>query len=303
MSKKVTVRPLALATCCDHHARVRLGSQKQSEEKLMPRNAPVIGLVLGTQTGIDICIMDTVDAVYTVSGTNNEHVALDREAAEMKVELASKIAPNIELLGWYTFGTRVTDAHLEIQNWIRELNVASILMLVDPNPKPDSKVLPLIVYDSELHFVEDVPQSIFVELPFNMDAPEAERIAVEQVMKSTPSDGVTPMEIQSQAMVTSLKKLVDELEEITSRMKAGTMNSPFALRSIAKICNQMDGVYSTDFESKFSSDMETSLMFSSLAGITDMMSMTCGTAQKIAQLNKESSSMYHLGVRKGMDFI
>jgi len=58
------------------------------------------------------------------------------------------------------------------------------------NPVAESgKDLPLLLYESELHMVNDSPTIIFVNVPFRLETAQAERISVEHVVKATPTDG------------------------------------------------------------------------------------------------------------------
>ena len=56
----IRVHPLAIASICDHHTRVTQGGS------IFQKDAPVVGLLFGTQKGLVVDIVDATDAIYTV---------------------------------------------------------------------------------------------------------------------------------------------------------------------------------------------------------------------------------------------
>jgi len=58
--KRIFVHPLAIASICDHHTRVAMGGS------LFKPTDPAIGLLFGTQTGLDVEIIDATDAIYSM---------------------------------------------------------------------------------------------------------------------------------------------------------------------------------------------------------------------------------------------
>jgi hypothetical protein len=67
--KRIFMHPLAIASICDHHTRVAMGGS------LFKPTDPAIGLLFGTQSGLDVEIIDATDAIYSIS--NSGEIVLD----------------------------------------------------------------------------------------------------------------------------------------------------------------------------------------------------------------------------------
>jgi COP9 signalosome complex subunit 6 len=54
---------------------------------------------------------------------------------------------------------------------------------------PATRDLPVTMYESELHIVNEQPTLLFVKVPYKIETGEAERIAVDHVAKISPTGG------------------------------------------------------------------------------------------------------------------
>lgn len=55
--------------------------------------------------------------------------------------------------------------------------------------KKTTKELPIVIYESELHMIDENPTNLFVKVPYKIETGEAERLAVDHVAKITPTGG------------------------------------------------------------------------------------------------------------------
>lgn len=79
------------------------------------------------------------------------------------------------------------------------------LLLKDEDLKEESKV-PVAIYDSEVHVVEDTPTRTFVNVPYTIKTMEVEQIAMDYIAKIKPdTDNVTT------CMVLSIYAVVKKL--------------------------------------------------------------------------------------------
>ena len=60
-AKIIKMHPLSIASICDHYTRVNSGGSR------LKKNDPVVGLLFGTQNGLNVDIIDASDAIYEVS--------------------------------------------------------------------------------------------------------------------------------------------------------------------------------------------------------------------------------------------
>lgn len=66
-----------------------------------------------------------------------------------------------------------------------EVNESPLYLLLDTAAcvKATTKELPISIYESELHVINDQPTHLFVKLSYKIETGEAERIAVDHVAK------------------------------------------------------------------------------------------------------------------------
>jgi len=279
--KKYGVHPLVIASCCDHYVRDKMcGTVLETA---------AIGFIFGHNLNSSgISISDAVDAVYTVKEDGS--ISLDESIAERKKKLWIEVDPTIELLGWYAFGRETNLHHMEIHKSMMNLCVAPIFLLLDPEPSPDMRTLPLHIFDAKLHIVDDAPCYIFVEVEFLLVSSQSERIAVDQVVKSSPSDGATTMESQSSVMVASLQNLTSSIKSMYSKVCQVGQNTedlrPCFLRAIHKLCNQFDAVDSRGFQNRHDSVIANASLVTSLAAMTSLVNANHDAAVKMTTVHK-----------------
>mmetsp|Transcript_52 Transcript_52/g.63 ORF Transcript_52/g.63 Transcript_52/m.63 type:complete len:306 (-) Transcript_52:403-1320(-) len=284
-SKKVGLHPLAIASICDHYTRVAAGGSK------MPSNSPVIGLLFGVQNGLDISIIDASDAIYEVVGGV---VVLNSVEIEKKKVLMTAVFTTYELLGWYTLtdGSQVLPVHMSIHRDMMAFNEAPLFLLMNHAPQPDAKQLPLSIYEAEMHIIQDIPTQIFVDIAFKLETAQAERVAVDQITKLTPTEGVSTLEVQNQSLTTSLRILEKKIAVITNLLKGmqeGSIPMDHNLvRKANKIYQQLPAIDSGKFQGQFLNELVDTLMMthlssstkttSNLTELTDIYSMLYGSS-------------------------
>lgn len=135
-TRNIGLHPLAISSVCDHNTRVIVGGTK------LLNSAPVIGLLFGIQSGLDISIIDATDAIYeAIPCDDGWEVLLKTEEIEKKRQLWTAVYTSYELLGWYAVGSEVNRQHMNIHMAMKAFNEAPIFMLMNPNPDPQAKQL------------------------------------------------------------------------------------------------------------------------------------------------------------------
>eukprot|EP00596_Hydrurales_sp_CCMP1899_P002542 CAMPEP_0119035040 /NCGR_PEP_ID=MMETSP1177-20130426/2023_1 /TAXON_ID=2985 /ORGANISM="Ochromonas sp, Strain CCMP1899" /LENGTH=263 /DNA_ID=CAMNT_0006992919 /DNA_START=363 /DNA_END=1154 /DNA_ORIENTATION=- len=257
----------------------------------MPSNSPVIGLLFGVQNGLDISIIDASDAIYEVVGGV---VVLNSVEIEKKKVLMTAVFTTYELLGWYTLtdGSQVLPVHMSIHRDMMAFNEAPLFLLMNHAPQPDAKQLPLSIYEAEMHIIQDIPTQIFVDIAFKLETAQAERVAVDQITKLTPTEGVSTLEVQNQSLTTSLRILEKKIAVITNLLKGmqeGSIPMDHNLvRKANKIYQQLPAIDSGKFQGQFLNELVDTLMMthlssstkttSNLTELTDIYSMLYGSS-------------------------
>jgi Maintenance of mitochondrial structure and function len=260
----------------------------------MASDSPVIGLLFGIQNGLDISIIDATDAIYEVVGGE---VVLNSPEIEKKKRLFTAVYASYELLGWYTLskGNKVLPVHMSIHRDMMAFNEAPLFLLMNHAPEPDAKQLPLSIHEAEMHIINDSPTQIFVDIPFKLETAQAERVAVDQITKATPTEGVSTLEVQNQSLTTSLRILESKIAVITELVKGmqeGTIPVDHGLlRKANKIYQQLPAIDSGKFQGQFLNELVDTLMMTYLSSSTK-------TTSTLAELTETYSLVYNSSARR-----
>lgn len=266
---------LAIASVCDHYTRTSMGGTK-----FAPTD-PVIGFLFGVQSGLEISIIDATEAVYEMV---DGRAVLNAAKVGEKRELWTKVFANHELLGWYTVGGTEPESWCNaLHREIMELNEAPLFLLMNRAPDPNGKQLPLSVYEME----STMSTHVFASLAFQLETTQVERIAVDQITKVVPTDGVSTLEVMNQTVTTSLRTLEENIDVLVAALqtieKQGGPKEAVdyeILRRAAKLCQQLPAVDSRHFHASFSNEITDCMMvtylgastktFSSLSDLSDL---------------------------------
>jgi Maintenance of mitochondrial structure and function len=262
----------------------------------MASDSPVIGLLFGVQNGLDISIIDAADAIYDVVGGE---VVLNSPEIQKKKKLFTAVYASYELLGWYTLtkGNTVNLSHMTIHRDMMAFNEAPLFLLMNYAPEPDAKQLPLSIYEAEMHIINDAPRQIFVDIAFKLETAQAERVAVDQITKATPTEGVSTLEVQNQSLTTSLRILeakIGIIGQLVLGMHDGKIPMDHSLlRKANKIYQQLPAIDSGNFEGQFLNELVDTLMMTYLSSSTK-------TSSTLNELTETYSLVYAASSRRQM---
>lgn len=261
-AKRVSVHPLCIATICDHFTRVSVGGSR------LPRDSPVVGLLFGVQTDLEISIHDASDANYTVE---KGMIHVNKVDVERSRALLTAVYPNYELLGWYALGNEPTPIHMAVHSTMMPFNESPLFLLMNNTPQIANQ-LPLTIFESEVHLVGEVPTPCFVELQFKLATHQAERVAVDQVTKISSVDGASAVEVQNQSITVSLNTFKGKLDFLIFVLKCMKQERVPVdcdlLRKASKICQQLPVVGATDFQESFIHDLSESFLITYMSAVT-----------------------------------
>lgn len=249
----------------------------------------MLGLLFGVQVGDEISVLDSAEAAYEVS-KNGDAVAIPAEI-EKRIRLWTAVYASYKLVGWYTIGSEVKQQHLSFHNVIEGFasNPLFVLFNAETSTFAHTDRLPLNVFRMELKDASKV----FVDTAFQVETSTVEKVALDQIMKSTPNAGLTPLEAQNQTLLSSINTLNKKVQCIVRYLegvKAGTIPvDPVLLRKAAKICNMLPTVDSSEFEHTFNSEISDALMTSYLSAVT----------KTLHSMNEVTDSYVSLFARRG----
>ena len=230
---------------------------------------PVIGLLFGVQNGLEVSVIDATEAVYEMV---NGRAVLNAAKVLEKRELWTKVYANHELLGWYTVGGTEPEPWCQAMHQeMMTFNEAPLFLLMNRAPDPNGKQLPLTVYEME----STTSTHLFASMAFQLETTQVERIAVDQITKVVPTDGISTLEVLNQTLITSLRTLEEKIDVLVAALQViQAQGGPVEpkdyelLRRAAKICQQLPAIDSRNFQASFNNEISDCIMVSYLGAST-----------------------------------
>ncbi|GBF99695.1 COP9 signalosome subunit 6 [Raphidocelis subcapitata] len=221
------LHPLVMINVSDHHTRVKANAPPGAAA------APVMGCLLGSQSGRTVDINNSFEIDYTLQ---DGRVVINEAFLTRKQEQYKQVFPKVDVLGWYVTGAAVEDTHMQIHKRIAEINEAPVLLLLNPAVTPGRRDLPLELYETELHVTGDRGAHFsFVRANFAVETSDAERIAVDQVAKILPGGKATGSEqltahlMGLHSAIKMLQQQLVTLQQLMARVNSGEVAYPHAL--------------------------------------------------------------------------
>lgn len=179
----IHLHPLAITTICECETKLR-----KAGTNLSP-NAPLVGLLFGTFDENDsphIHIHYAMEAIYQYE---QEHLPVLNfpKIAERK-SLWCTVNPSHHLIGWFSSDSAIQSWHSSLHQQI----IASLLfhrepvfLLMNPEFNANTRALPIKIH----HMVTEDSSSKFIINKFQLEGLLAEKVALDEVVKSVPSHG------------------------------------------------------------------------------------------------------------------
>mmetsp|Transcript_20652 Transcript_20652/g.25044 ORF Transcript_20652/g.25044 Transcript_20652/m.25044 type:complete len:170 (-) Transcript_20652:11-520(-) len=158
--RTVYLHPLVILNISDHFTRSLSFDRNR-------KNRKVYGALFGVQSGLTAHIYDSFELIYDPA--NN---ALDMDHLNTKRNQYSQVFPDYELLGWYATGQDPSEADMIFHKKICEVNESPLFLMFDPNVSAGTKELPVSLYESVLHMINEVPTMIFVLIDYKIETAE-----------------------------------------------------------------------------------------------------------------------------------
>jgi len=165
------IHPLALLNITDHFTRIKVQSTSQWDQY------KVIGILLGSQSGRKITISNSFELKININcpneTTQNLSVIIDEPYLESKQDHLRQIFPDLDAIGWYSFGSYPTILECELQQKYIQTRIDSPLYLqfqvqnlinenIEFHPTLNNRTdLPLVIYEP----FYDGNKNIFIEIP------------------------------------------------------------------------------------------------------------------------------------------
>ena len=200
-------------------------------------DSPIIGLLFGFEDSSSLSILDAQEIEYSYSplqssnvpfgGGSREEQKQFHENIQTKIELHKMVFPTHKVVGWYRVTNNAngpTSNDLTITNGpMLRLSENPIFLLMNASEtlgastEDEEDELPVSIYET---LVNNTGQAAFVNMEFQLETFEPERIAVEKVLKTQPS--------------TTNTKAMDSSSKTSTKTSATTMDDDKQNSSLAQ---------------------------------------------------------------------
>lgn len=206
----VAVHPLVLLSVVDHYNRVAKHTKKRA-----------VGVVLGERRKGRIEATNSFALPFEEDEKNPEIWFLDHSYLENMFRMFKKVNAKEKIIGWYHTGPRLRESDMNIHSLISEYCEGKTPTLVICEVKPKDVGLPVHAYMAVDEVREDErSQKVFMNLPTEVGATEAEEIGVEHLLRDVKDATVSSLSSQIGEMVTGLRGLRMRLLEIQTYLEA-----------------------------------------------------------------------------------
>eukprot|EP01129_Flabellula_baltica_P001991 TRINITY_DN11871_c0_g1_i1.p1 TRINITY_DN11871_c0_g1~~TRINITY_DN11871_c0_g1_i1.p1 ORF type:complete len:305 (+),score=62.89 TRINITY_DN11871_c0_g1_i1:39-917(+) len=257
---EISLHPLVIINISDHYTREKVNKKED--------NTRVYGALLGVQKGRHVEIFNSF--AFLLHGTDGSR-KIDVNYFEEKISQFQKVYEDYELLGWYTTGS-VQPGDMEVHQQIMEFNEAPLLLMLDPNPDPNSRELPISILETELRLTDNEPVLEFAKVAYSIETTDAERIAVDHVANASdtsPESMLISYLMNIYKAINMLNSRVATIMKFVEMQKNGTLPMDLRiLRRVKALCQMLPVVDSIEFQQDFLNEYNDTLLVTYLATIT-----------------------------------
>ncbi|GAA5868254.1 hypothetical protein JCM8547_002294 [Rhodosporidiobolus lusitaniae] len=258
---RVTLHPTPILAISEHHLRISLATSNPA--------ARVFGALLGSQQGRDVDIFNSFEIVVKPDKEDGTgELKVDHGYFVTRRDQFKQVFPTFDFLGWYSVGSAPTAEDTALHQQFLEYNETPLFLQLSPpslssqpptsssssSTSPSSsggKDLPVQIYESTIELVSDVPTSVFVPTPYEVETGEAERVAVDHVSKPSQFEGgeeggASSLIAALSTQRSALSMLHDRVSVILTYLRSASSGTakkdPETLRQIAALVASLPGI-------------------------------------------------------------
>ncbi|CAL8469453.1 g8994 [Coccomyxa elongata] len=202
--ESAVVHPLVLLSVVDHYNRVARDTKKR-----------VVGLLLGEHSKGRVDITNSFAVPYEEDDRDPSIWFLDHSYLESMFQMFKKVNARERVVGWYSTGPRLREADLDITELMTNYCDTPLLVICEVQPKEMG--LPTTAYYATDAIREDgtqKSQKVFVNIPTEIGATEAEEIGVEHLLRDVKDATVSTLAAEVSTLAAGLSGLKSRLLQI-----------------------------------------------------------------------------------------
>lgn len=249
--ESAAVHPLVLLSIVDHYNRSARDTKRR-----------VVGTLLGETHKGTVQITNSFALPFEEDAQNPQIWFVDHSYMENMVAMFRKVNAREKVVGWYSSGPRLREADLDINNLLSDYVDNPVLLICEVNPKEEG--LPTTAYYAKDEIREDgtqKSQKVFVNIPTEVGATEAEEVGVEHLLRDVKDATISTLSTEVERMAGGLKTLKSRLIEIQQYLELVLQSSLpvnhdiiYSLQDIFNLLPNIDAELSRSFAVK-SNDM------------------------------------------------
>jgi COP9 signalosome complex subunit 6 len=153
------------------------------------------------------------------------------------------------------------------------LNESPLYLLLDADPDPTVREIPISIFESEVKIIKDEATLLFAKVNYRIDTGDAERLAVDHVARLTgagsgPESALTSHLTSMHNAIKMLRMRVNIVKEfmLKQQKESGVVDHAI-LRRIASLCNMLPAIDSPEFRQEFLNEYSDALLVGYLTSI------------------------------------
>lgn len=202
--ESAAVHPLVLLSIVDHYNRSARDTKRR-----------VVGALLGEVYKGVVQVTNSFALPFEEDAQNPQIWFVDHSYMENMFAMFRKVNAREKMVGWYSTGPRLREADLDINAMLSNYTETPVLVICEVNPKQDG--LPTTAYYAKDEIREDgtqKSQKVFVNIPTEVGATEAEEVGVEHLLRDVKDATISTLSTEVERMSGGLKTLRFRLIEI-----------------------------------------------------------------------------------------
>ncbi|KAF5377513.1 hypothetical protein D9615_005130 [Tricholomella constricta] len=256
----LSLHPLPILNVSEHLTRLKL--QKNAASPF------VLGALLGTQNGREVEIVNTFE--LAVEG---EDEAVDHGFLVSRRDQYKQVFPSLEFIGWYTVAPHPTSRHIALHEQACYCSTP-LLLVLQPNinlasSSVNSQTLPFKAYEPSVEIRDRKSRSVFIEVPYNVETGEAERIAVDWTARGGGSGTSLESHLQTQRSAVKMlhERILVLVKYVTDVIAGQAIKDHVTLRSLSALIASLPATENRAFRDEFATeyaDVQLTAVLSSL---------------------------------------
>ncbi|KDR84839.1 hypothetical protein GALMADRAFT_233256 [Galerina marginata CBS 339.88] len=260
----LSLHPLPILNISEHWTRLKL--QKNRPDPF------VLGALLGTQNGREVEIVNTFE--LAVVGDNNELV--DHDFLVSRRDQYKQVFPSLEFIGWYTVIAKPTAQHIVLHEQFTGYCSTPLLLILQPSlalvssTDVNAQTLPLKAYEPTIELRDRKSRSVYIEVPYNVETGEAERIAVDWTARGGGSGTSLESHLQTQRSAVKMlhERILILIKYVTDVIAGQARPDSSVLRSLSALLASLPASENKHFREEFDTEYEDVQLTAFLSTLT-----------------------------------